>query len=159
MSITDKKPAQGKAATTVNTSYDEKVKTDPNQIAEFDQLKELIGSEETKNSEVVENIDDQRQAVSAQELKERETNRVGKEEYYKLRNKWSWFICTFVAFMLLFQLFMVCAIGFKWVDFKDYQTFLHLVIGQNFAQIIGMGIIVAKFLFPNTPSNDKPVAG
>lgn len=125
------------------------------QFPEFDQLKQLIGSAEVKNREFVEDIDDQRQATSAQELKERETHRVGEEEYYKLRSKWSWFIFSFVAFMLFFQLALVFAIGFGWVDFTKYQTFLHLVMGQNFAQIIGMGIIVAKFLFPNRPVDSK----
>src|SRR5690606_6326084 len=102
----------------------------------------------TKKNEVVEDIDVQRQAVSAQEVKERETHRIGEAEYYKLRNRWSWFIFIFISFMLLFQLFIMLALGYGWADFKEYQTILHMVMGQNFAQIIGMGIIVAKFLFP-----------
>jgi cytochrome c-type biogenesis protein CcmH/NrfG len=120
---------------------------------EFEQLKALVDSADGA-IETAEDIDDQRQAISAQELKERETHRRGEEEYYKLRSKWSWFIFSFIAFMLLFQLLLTSAIGLKWVEFKDYQTFLHLVAGENFAQIIGMGIIVAKFLFPNHRSRD-----
>lgn len=157
MSITDKDHLEdrGKETITRNPAPDKGVKIKNDQMPEFDQLKRLVGSEEAQSNEIIEDIDDQRQATSAQELKERETHRIGEEEYYKLRNKWSWFIFGFVTFMLLFQLFLVCFIGFKWVDFRDYQTFLHLVIGQNFAQIIGMGVIVAKFLFPNNLSKDK----
>jgi hypothetical protein len=118
---------------------------------EFDKLKKIVS--DNKGLEIVENIDDERQATARQAIKERETHRRGEEEYYTLRNKWSWFIFGFVAFMLLFQLFVIVAIGYKWVDFTQYQTFLHLVIGENFAQIIGMGIIVAKFLFPKYPSH------
>lgn len=118
-----------------------------NELASFDELKELVSKKVTKD--VTEDIDDQRQSASAQEMRERETHRVGEEEYYRLRNKWSWFIFSFIAFMLLFQLFLTLAIGYKWAEFKDYPVFLHLVIGENFAQIIGMGIIVAKFLFPH----------
>ena len=116
----------------------------------FNQLKELVNTTSNKNSASAEDIDDQRQATSSQELKERETHRKGEEEYYKLRNKWSWFIFIFIAFMLLFQLFVTLAIGYGWVKFDSYQTYLHLVIGQNFAQIVGMGIIVATFLFPKS---------
>lgn len=149
MSITNKKPRKAK------TKVDESISTDTvvhdsekeDSLASLDELKELVSKKTAKDA--AEDIDDQRQSASAQEMRERETHRIGEEEYYRLRNKWSWFIFGFITFMLLFQLFLTMTLGFKLMDFKDYPIFLHLVIGENFAQIIGMGIIVAKFLFPH----------
>jgi len=96
-----------------------------------------------------EEIDLVRQETSRQILRERETRRIGQQKYFQLRDKWSWFIFGYISFMLLFQLFLTLAIGFKWANFSQYRTFLNVVIGQNFAQIVGMGVIVAKYLFPN----------
>jgi hypothetical protein len=92
-------------------------------------------------------IDNNREQLTAQTLKERETDRIGTQKYYELRSKWSIYIRNFVWFMLGFQLFLAIAIGAGWLNFTSYQFFINLVIGQNFAQIIGMGVIVAKFLF------------
>lgn len=109
-------------------------------------LEELIG--EFKKTAKKVTTDEDRQATSEQITKERETIRIGQEKYYDLRDKWSRFIAVFIGFMLLFQLFITVAIGYNWVNFSHHTTFLHLVIGENFAQILGMGYIVAKYLFP-----------
>jgi hypothetical protein len=93
-----------------------------------------------------------RDALTEQTLRERETQRLGFQKYYDLRDKWSRYIMLYVWFMLLFQLGLTLAIGLTRLDFGHYSFFLNLVIGQNFAQIVGMGIIVAKFLF----SDQKP---
>lgn len=103
---------------------------------------------ESKPALHTEDIDDVRQRISEQELRERETARLGEDKYYKLRDKWSWFIAFFVLFMLVFQVVLTVQTGEGNWKFRD-TTYLHLVIGENFAQIVGMGIIVAKFLFPN----------
>lgn len=110
-------------------------------------ISDLLGAkkEETRT----EDIDQTRQSLTEQRLKERETERVGRQKYYKLRDKWSWFIFGFVCFMLVFQILLTVMIGAGVWGFEKNKTFLHIVIGENFAQIIGMGIIVAKFLFPN----------
>jgi hypothetical protein len=123
--------------------------TNDQEIA-FDQLKQIVYAEKD-TSGAPEGIDDERRTKTAQTLRERETHRKGEEDYYGLRKKWSWFIFSFITFMLLFQLALTIAIGFKVVDFEKYPIFLHLIIGENFAQIIGMGIIVAKYLFPKQP--------
>jgi hypothetical protein len=116
----------------------------------FDQLKQIVYAEKD-TSNTPEGIDDERRTKTAQTLKERETHRKGEEDYYGLRKKWSWFIFSFITFMLLFQLALTIAVGLKVMDFEKYPIFLHLIIGENFAQIIGMGIIVAKYLFPKQP--------
>lgn len=123
--------------------------TNDQEIA-FDQLKQIVYAEKD-TSNTPEGIDNERRTKTAQTLRERETHRKGEEDYYGLRKKWSWFIFSFITFMLVFQLALTIAVGFKVVDFEKYPIFLHLIIGENFAQIIGMGFIVAKYLFPKQP--------
>ncbi len=118
------------------------------------ELNDLIGDVGVAQGEVTAKkldsgiIDSDRQRLTNQKLKERETEREGSENYYKLRNKWSIYICRFIAAMLIYQAVLTLCIGMGWFDFINYQTFLSLAIGENFAQIVGMGVIVAKFLFP-----------
>lgn len=120
------------------------------QATAFNQLKQIVYAEKD-TSNTPESIDDERRTKTAQTLKERETHRKGEEDYYGLRKKWSWFIFSFITFMLVFQLALTLAVGLRLLDFEKYPIYLHLIIGENFAQIIGMGIIVAKYLFPKQP--------
>lgn len=97
------------------------------------------------------NIDVIRQKLADQALLNDETRREGQQKYYELRDEWSSYIRNFVWAMILYQVLLTAAIGREWLDFTEYKTFLMLVVGQNFAQIIGMGVIVAKFLFSDRP--------
>lgn len=117
-------------------------------------LSELIGAVEHSATAPDGKIDDFRQKLTEQRLKERETKREGLKKYYELRDKWSRYIRDYVWAMILFQALVTASIGFKWVDFTQYKTLINLIIGQNFAQIVGMGVIVAKFLFSD-PKRDN----
>lgn len=110
-------------------------------------LEDLRGVAQQSLSSPDGSIDDNRQRLTDQRLKERETERQGVEKYYELRDKWSRYIRDYVWAMIAFQFIVTAAVGSGWVDFIDYQILITLVVGQNFGQIIGMGIIVAKFLF------------
>lgn len=131
-----------------NDSNEAKESLDPDDNSSYVTVSELL--REKKETLKTETIDENRQETSEQTIKERETIRIGREKYFGLRDKWSWFIFSYICFMLLFQLFLTVAIGYNWVDFSQYKTFLHVVMAENFAQIIGMGYIVAKYLFPNS---------
>jgi hypothetical protein len=85
----------------------------------------------------------------------------GREAYFALRNKWSFYIFLFILAMIGFQ----CALTFCIVlgvgvinasNFSSYQPFLYLVVGENFLQIVGMGYIVANHLFPNKEYVNQP---
>lgn len=110
-------------------------------IAEL--LRESRGSPQLEQA-----IDPNRQQAKEQSLREQETHRVGLEKYYELRDKWSKYVRSYIWFMLVFQLFLTLCIGFKWGDFSEYKSFVYIVMAQNFAQIVGMGYIVANYLFP-----------
>ncbi|MBD3281190.1 hypothetical protein GF391_00400 [Candidatus Uhrbacteria bacterium] len=90
-------------------------------------------------------------------LRERAAHVSGFERYYKLRDRWSLYLVIFISIMIAFQVLLTALIGFKVLNFLDYQYFLYVVIGENFAQIIAMGFIVVKFLFPDQRLNlDSP---
>jgi len=90
-------------------------------------------------------------------LREREAHVSGFERYYRLRDRWSLYLVIFISVMIAFQVLLTALIGFGALNFLNYQYFLYIVIGENFAQIIAMGFIVVKFLFPNQSeiSNSK----
>lgn len=69
------------------------------------------------------------------------------QQYIGLQRSWSkkigWLlICSSVAIWLL--LFFV---GWECLNFKGYPWLLHTVVGTFFAQVVGLGLIVAKYLF------------
>ena len=82
-------------------------------------------------------------------LREHEAHISGIERYYGLRERWSLYLLIFISVMIGFQVILTALIGAKVLNFLDYQYFLYVVIGENFAQIIAMGFVVVKFLFPN----------
>jgi hypothetical protein len=88
-------------------------------------------------------------------IRERAAHVSGFERYYKLRDRWSLYLVIFMSVMIAFQVLLTALIGFGALNFLNYQYFLYVVIGENFAQIIAMGFIVVKFLFPGSPDNDN----
>lgn len=90
-----------------------------------------------------------------QKIRSWETDRVGREKYYELRDAWSWFLRWLLTVMVLFQFLITAAIGFGLVDFIEYKTFLYAILVENFLQIVGMALIVVKFLFPNGTFSDN----
>jgi len=88
-------------------------------------------------------------------IREREANLGSFGRNYKLRNSWSLYLVIFISIMIAFQVLVTALIGFGVLNFLNYQYFLYVVIGENFAQIIAMGFIVVKFLFHGSPDTDN----
>jgi hypothetical protein len=49
--------------------------------------------------------------------------------------------------LIFFQIFIIIGIGSGWLNYKDYNWFPEVIIIANFIQIIGLTLIVFKFLF------------
>lgn len=109
-------------------------------------LRDVITSVESKPAHELD-LDD-RVADAEQALKERETKRVGAEKYYVLRDTWSFALRELLRVSIYFQVLLTVFVGLGVLNFVNYQTFLMLVVGENFLQITGMGFIIVKFLFP-----------
>lgn len=72
----------------------------------------------------------------------------GRRQFYNLRSEWSSACMSWIWLMLAFQFLLTGLIGFKAIDFKDYPYFLPIVTIQTFLQIVGMGYVIVKFLYP-----------
>lgn len=92
--------------------------------------------------------DSERVKLVLQKLKELETQRIGLEKYYSLRDRWSVFLRFVLSFMICFQFVITFLVGTKFLDFSNYENFLYAILVQNFLQILGLAYIVVKFLFP-----------
>lgn len=83
-----------------------------------------------------------------------ETERKGREEYFKLRTQWSWFAFILLMTMILFQIVLIIGLGRNALVLKDHDLLLKMVIVENFLQIVGIALIVVRFLFPSV--KDEP---
>ncbi|MDD2565582.1 MAG: hypothetical protein PHZ26_03250 [Candidatus Gracilibacteria bacterium] len=75
----------------------------------------------------------------------------GKEEYYLLRKKWSYYIFASLAGTILFQFFLtgflIYGVTHSIFPFSDVYNLFFLIVGENFAQIIGLSYVIVRFLF------------
>lgn len=72
--------------------------------------------------------------------------RDGLMQFYGLRRMWSGWLIAWVSILICFQIALTFAIGLGGLDYRDYDWFLPLVTAQNFLQIVGMAIVVVRFL-------------
>jgi hypothetical protein len=72
--------------------------------------------------------------------------RDGLTQFYGLRRMWSGWLIAWVSVLICFQIVLTFAIGFGLLDYREYGWFLPLVTAQNFLQIVGMAIVVVRFL-------------
>jgi hypothetical protein len=72
----------------------------------------------------------------------------GRQQFFDLRGRWSKWLIWWITGLLGFHVLLTGLVGYKILDFKDYQWFLPMVVAQNFLQIVGMGYVVVKFLYP-----------
>lgn len=99
------------------------------------------------NSKIVDGL----QKRYSQTKEQSEKEKIELDDYKRiltLRDKWSTVIIRWISGLLLFHVLIVFGMGFKFVDFKDNQYIIIGVILENFLQIVGMGYIVIKFLYP-----------
>jgi len=47
----------------------------------------------------------------------------------------------------LFQMFLLMMVGWGWWDFTKYDWLLPMLLVQNFAQIVGLALVVVRSLF------------
>lgn len=71
----------------------------------------------------------------------------GLNEYYALRVRWSHCLKFLLIVLVMFQCFLVAAVGRNWMDFTKYQSFLKIQATVYFLQVVGMCLIVVRYLF------------
>ncbi|MCH9844863.1 MAG: hypothetical protein K0U39_05075 [Alphaproteobacteria bacterium] len=73
----------------------------------------------------------------------------GREAFFKLRKNWSWFIFSWITGLILFHAILTLLLGLGYMDFQKHKNFLPMIIIEHFLQIVGMGYVVVKFLYPH----------
>jgi len=71
----------------------------------------------------------------------------GLVDHYKHKSRWSHFLILLMAFMVLFQSFLLWKVGTGAWDFSKYEWLLPSLLVQNLAQIVGLAVFVVKALF------------
>lgn len=82
--------------------------------------------------------------------------REGLTQFYGLRRMWSGWLIGWVSVLICFQIILTFSIGLGGLDYSRYDWFLPLVTAQNFLQIVGMAIVVVRFLHSGKPQPPDP---
>lgn len=117
--------------------------------------KEVVRSDNTENKKDF--LHTERDPYSKRDLDARMTHvRInGASDFYDLRKYWSLTLSLFIGFMLFSQFVITILLGCGLIDLEKYNTFLIIVVSENFLQVVGMGYIVVRFLFNGNISKNK----
>lgn len=69
-------------------------------------------------------------------------------QFIRLRGHWSVLLIIWITSLLVFQISLALMVGTEVLNFENYQWFLPLVVAQNFGQVVGMGLVIVRFLYP-----------
>lgn len=73
----------------------------------------------------------------------------GRTAFFKLRRNWSAALMIWISTFIVFHVAVTVAVGLGALDFLEYQWLIPLITVENFLQIVGMGYVVVRFLYPN----------
>ncbi|MDR3195775.1 MAG: hypothetical protein LBT58_03230 [Endomicrobium sp.] len=75
----------------------------------------------------------------------------GESEFFEMRKKWSIFIKEIIRVLIWSQVILILLMGFGrrcgWFNVLDYKTIILTFFAETFVQIIGLAILVVKYLF------------
>lgn len=71
----------------------------------------------------------------------------GREQFFQLRGNWSGWLIGWISALIIFEIALTLAVGLGYLNYLEYKWFLPIVFGQSFLQIIGMGVVIVKFLY------------
>jgi hypothetical protein len=76
----------------------------------------------------------------------------GRRRFFDLRHSWSNWIIGWITTFIVFHIALTFGIGTRHLDFTTHKWMVPLIVVENFLQIVGMGYIVVRFLYPGVPS-------
>lgn len=79
----------------------------------------------------------------------------GIKDHYKHKGRWSNFLISAIAAMLIFQSFLLFKVGTGSWTFAEYEWLLPALLVQNLAQVVGLSVWAVKYLFSDI-SNQRP---
>ena len=78
----------------------------------------------------------------------------GIQDHYKHKGRWSNFLISAIAAMLIFQSVLLVKVGLGVWDFTKYEWLLPALLVQNLTQVVGLSVWAVRYLFSDI-SNQK----
>lgn len=69
------------------------------------------------------------------------------KNHHDSKKQWSDFMIEVMAILIGFQMLLLIMVGVGWWDFTKYDWLLPMLLVQNFAQIVGLALVVVRSLF------------
>ncbi|MCO7736450.1 hypothetical protein NJB95_07475 [Brucella intermedia] len=69
------------------------------------------------------------------------------QSHHQSKKQWSNFMIFIMGMLILFQMVLLMMVGWGWWDFTKYDWLLPMLLVQNFAQIVGLALVVVRSLF------------
>lgn len=76
----------------------------------------------------------------------------GRRQYFELQERWSEVIIDWITALLLFNCVLIVMVGSGLFTFEKTPWLITTFVTEIFLQVIGLGYIAARFLFPGTGS-------
>jgi hypothetical protein len=74
-------------------------------------------------------------------------NLIGLRDHFRHKGYWSLFLMTVMAFMVLFQSWLIWMVGGGWWDFTKYEWLLPTLMVQYLLQVAGLALVAVRSLF------------
>jgi hypothetical protein len=78
----------------------------------------------------------------------------GRQQYFRLQDRWSESIIDWITGLLIFNCLLVLFVGFDLISYDKQPWLITAFVTEIFLQVIGLGYIAARFLFPG--GGNKP---
>jgi len=72
----------------------------------------------------------------------------GRKDFFRLRKIWSICIILWITVFIAFHGGIALAVGFGHLNYENHQSILLTILAEDFLQILGMGYVIVKFLYP-----------
>lgn len=72
----------------------------------------------------------------------------GRRDFFRLRKLWSICIIFWITIFIAFHGGIALAVGFGHLNYENHQSILLTILAEDFLQILGMGYVIVKFLYP-----------
>ncbi|GDX36008.1 hypothetical protein LBMAG18_05190 [Alphaproteobacteria bacterium] len=73
----------------------------------------------------------------------------GRRDFFRLRKIWSVSIIIWISIFISFHGGIALAVGFGHLNYENHQSILLTILAEDFLQILGMGYVIVKFLYPD----------
>ncbi|MFH1523188.1 MAG: hypothetical protein ABIE43_05235 [Patescibacteria group bacterium] len=77
-----------------------------------------------------------------------------RKEIIKMRRHWSYWLLGVIIAVVIFDFFVILAVGFKWMSFQS-NVIVPVFVGESLIKTLGLAFIVVNFLFNEKTFNSE----